>query len=301
MRKLVRFTYNQFKESLIEKKRFKFYYGKRFDVKNYFTIYLLVSSFFIRILSRILFLLFKRNLLSINVVYKNGLIIKFPFHFYINNIEDLFSLYSEYYFNDYFKYFGKELQVQENDIIIDIGAHIGTFSLPISYLFKTLVYAFEPNVSNYQYLNDNIQTNSLQDRIHLYNVAVSKGNDLAEFTEGDASTRGFLTQNKLLKTKFGGNTYQVKTMSLNDFTDNEKITKIDILKIDCEGAEYDIIYNLKDNIFSMTKLIFIEIHRLIENQDPERLIEYIKGKGFNGKYNALDNGCYECVFIKNEK
>ena len=56
MRKLVRFTYNQFKESLIEKKRFKFYYGKRFDVKNYFTIYLLVSSFFIRILSRILFL-----------------------------------------------------------------------------------------------------------------------------------------------------------------------------------------------------------------------------------------------------
>jgi FkbM family methyltransferase len=259
-----------------------------------------MSSFIVRILSRILFQLFKRNKLYIKVVYKSGLKIRFPLHYYFSNIEDLFELYSEYYLNEYKKFFGEELQFKENDIIIDIGAHIGTFSLPISYYYKPNVYAFEPNISNYQCLIYNVRVNSLNDRIHPYNMAVSKENKFIEFNEGDASTRGFLTHNKFHKTTFEGTTYQVETVSLNDFIKKEKIQTIDILKIDCEGAEYDIIYNLDNTIFSIIKLIFIEIHPINKGYNPKKLIRYIEDMGFKGEYRILDNGCFECVFVGNK-
>jgi len=300
MKNATKFIFQQLKQSFREKYRFKFYFEKRSYIKNYFSIYLLMNSFFIRILSRILFQFLKRNVFSIKVVHNSGLVIKFPYHYYFNNIEDLFLLYSNYYFTEYKKFFGEELQIKKGTTIIDIGAHIGTFSLPISYEYKSRVFSFEPNISNYQYLIDNIQINLLNDRISTYNVAISKENNYVEFTEGDTSTRGALTHNKFHKSASNGTTYKVKTVSLNDVVNEEQIKTVDILKIDCEGAEYEIIYNLNDNIFSMTKLIFVEIHPLIENRDPKRLIKFIKSKGFIGKYNTLQNGCYECIFKKNE-
>ena len=61
--------------------------------------------------------------------------------------------------------------INEEDVVYDIGANIGIFSLYIAKFKGANVYAFEPESQNYSILNRNIYHNDLQDKIEAYNIA----------------------------------------------------------------------------------------------------------------------------------
>ncbi len=64
------------------------------------------------------------------------------------------------------------LPIETNDIVVDIGANIGVFTLFAASRTKNTVYAFEPFPGNVEFLNRNIHTNGL-DNVITHNVAVS--------------------------------------------------------------------------------------------------------------------------------
>lgn len=155
--------------------------------------------------------------------------------------------------------------------LIDIGAHKGEY---ISSIIKNFhiskAYCFEPNPKVFKILNNEISFNK---KIKLLNYGASNksGNILFnENIESSSSSINELNQNsnyykkKFFFLNFLGLDYvtkkiEIKVVTLNDFIIENNIIKIDLLKIDTEGHEFQILSGLKDKI-NMVNLIHFEHH-----------------------------------------
>ena len=77
---------------------------------------------------------------------------------------------------------------------------------------------------------------------------------------------------------------KVKSISLQDIFDNNKISTCKLLKLDCEGAEYEIVESLPSKYLDKIQNIAIEYHLADTRPDlVKKLIEKIKKSGFNIK------------------
>lgn len=140
--------------------------------------------------------------------------------------------------------------------IIDIGGHIGTFTIfAASQAKNALIVTLEPEVSNYAMLTNNITTNALNARITTYKKGLGNDQPITLYTfPGD---RG---GNSVSRTHDGGIPITIETMSLQTIFDRHHIAVCDYLKIDCEGAEYEALYALPPEYFKRIRMIGLEYH-----------------------------------------
>lgn len=167
--------------------------------------------------------------------------------------------FGEYPYN--FKNIGK------NKVIIDIGSNVGDTVL--DFASKGLnVYGFEPVKELYEISLKNRELNpSLKDRIHLFNNGVS-------------SKKGFISIDKMDSTVDYINSkdsYEVEIITLDDIIQNNNIEP-NLLKMDCEGCEFDIIRNTNLNNFEE---IILEHHAGFKNDNYLDLVDILKKQGFN--------------------
>ncbi len=140
-----------------------------------------------------------------------------------------------------------------NKNVLDIGANIGVFSLLCACYGAKKVLAIEPVSKTYNTLIENIQRlNFNQYILPLQNVVTDKSEDVVNISiQLDAG------HNSLYNTS---NDYeQVKSISLSDALSKFDDTDV-YLKLDCEGAEYDIILNATEKEMSRISNIAMEIH-----------------------------------------
>jgi len=151
------------------------------------------------------------------------------------------------------EYSGRNFTFNDSDIIIDIGSHIGLFTLYASQFCKQgKIICYEPIKENYQLLLSNIELNHLSN-VECYNKAVSKSNSpIRIYINSDESGHSMFDPQE--------NFIDVDSISLQQIIDDHHIDSIDFLKIDCEGAEYEIIENLPKSRFSQIKKMIIEYH-----------------------------------------
>jgi FkbM family methyltransferase len=161
--------------------------------------------------------------------------------------------------------------IQHGGIVIDIGANIGLFSIYAAQNGAKKVYAFEPNHQAYLTLCKSIEANGLGDIIKPFNLAVSsKDNDtllIPRISSPYNSTK------ELSEVSDQRDFEEVKTISLPSILASNNIVNVDLLKMDCEGAEYDILYNLSDDHFSKIRSIRLEHHK---REQKEYLINFLK-------------------------
>lgn len=173
-------------------------------------------------------------------------------------------------------------EIQDNDIIIDIGAHIGLFALfAAQFCKKGKIYCFEPIKKNYDMLLSNIQLNNLTN-IVPFNMAVSNEKSTATI---------FLNQDESGHSMYSTTStpIQVQTLSLKNIIDDNNIACCNFIKMDCEGSEYSIIDSLSDNYLGKINKIIIEYHfadsqpdllNKLENKLKTSLFEITKRKLF---------------------
>lgn len=121
---------------------------------------------------------------------------------------------------------------KENDIVVDIGAHIGSESLILgSKLTQGKIISFEPTTSIYQELKTNILLNGYEKNIHCENQAVSDHSGYITFYESGTSETNSLGPKS--------DAMPVKTVctTLDTYTKKNNIDHINLLKIDVEGFE----------------------------------------------------------------
>lgn len=160
----------------------------------------------------------------------------------------------------------EQITLTERDTVIDIGANIGTFSIYVKKKFNCRVISFEPVPINFEHFKQNIVLNGLSlSDFELHNTAIfSKEGELIEIGTPLYNSGGSSIFHK------GGIISKCKTEKLHKYIDKE----IEYLKIDTEGAEFDIIPDILD-IINKFKYIGIEYHTFTGNS-PIRLHELIK-------------------------
>lgn len=165
----------------------------------------------------------------------------------------------------------------KDQIIIDIGAHIGIFSIYATQNKKAKIYAFEPSSKNFKILKRNIKLNKCEENIRAFNEAVTNKRGEVKLFQGESSVlnSAFLTSNFLKKEI-------VKSTTLEKIFIDNRLKKVDILKIDCEGSEYDILYSSPIQILNKIKSIRMEYHNLSINKtyNRKKLIKFLLKRGF---------------------
>jgi len=166
--------------------------------------------------------------------------------------------------------------IRPNDVVIDIGAHIGAFSIwAASQARSGTIYAFEPNADNFSLLEENIKLN------HLPNVRAFK------LAVADKSGKALLYNSKsqnmthsLFESAFT-HSIKIDTISLAEILEVNGIEEVDYLKIDAEGAEYPILLTLPAALLSRFKKIFIEFHDYLDHGYTYRDLEhFLSANGF---------------------
>lgn len=174
----------------------------------------------------------------------------------------------------------------DNKSFIDIGANCGVATIILAKQNpKSKIYAFEPDPNVFKVLEENVNINNLSNVI-LFNYAISnpetKNIDLCfhpsysggNTTYADKSNICLFFNNNDIKT------INVKCISLDELIDTYNIDNIELLKIDCEGAEYDIIYTSNSIKQNKIKNIVGEFHNLAYNNKvtntADELIKYTK-------------------------
>lgn len=167
-------------------------------------------------------------------------------------------------------------EINPADVVVDVGAHVGMFSVYASRLAgKGRVYAFEPMPQNFEMLERNLALNGVRN-VSAINKAVSDETGSTHFFLSGHNTGG----HSLYAGDDRTQGIKVETVSLKDFTGENKIKKIDFLKMDCEGGEYRILFGCPDKTLKLIRRISMEFHDIDEKQNVEALKKFLEEKGF---------------------
>lgn len=152
-----------------------------------------------------------------------------------------------------------------NRYIIDIGANVA--DTPLFFTKNgSKVIGFEPVKHLYDLGMKNIHLNpKLEKNIQFINKAV--GGKKGKLKIGTTSTQGYVDENE---------SYEVEVITIQNVLNNYNFPP-DILKMDCEGCEFEIIHN---EDLTMFKDIVFEHHSKIAGKDYKPLIEKLKKDGF---------------------
>lgn len=122
-----------------------------------------------------------------------------------------------------------EKWTNEGDVVFDVGAHVGFYTLLGSLLVgsRGQVVAFEPIAENLNYLKQHLEINSVSN-VEIVEAAVSDRHGHDRLSSGPSSSMWhFDAQGEL----------EVQTVSLDELVLNKKLPPPDLIKMDIEGAE----------------------------------------------------------------
>ena len=141
--------------------------------------------------------------------------------------------------------------VRPGATVIDIGAHVGYYTLLASMLAgeSGSVWAFEPEPTNAAFLRRHMYLNNCRN-VQVEELAVSNTNGHARFLCGKGSGTGHLDRTGDM---------EVRTVRLEDFCAARGITP-SAIKIDVEGAEAAVLDGAKELILRARPVIFLSTH-----------------------------------------
>jgi len=170
--------------------------------------------------------------------------------------------------------------VAENDIVFDIGFNYGFFTLDALTYKPKKVIGFEPNPKLVKVFN---QLNI--DSVELHQVAVSDKAGSTIFYENNFSGKSSIHSD--INSDTSSNSYQVNICGFNDMA--EQYDVINYLKVDCEGAEYEIFESIPNEFLTnRIRKIALEFHHNINDIKVVNLISKIKQCGFETKIDYKD-------------
>jgi FkbM family methyltransferase len=150
--------------------------------------------------------------------------------------------------------------VERNDVFLDIGAHIGLYSIRLAQRVSKVI-ALEPEPRNYGLLSRNIHINKLYNKILPLPVAASDKNGRTELCVKSSSGDHTIEDLRGCKMKI-----QIATLKIDTLTEILKISRIDVVKIDVEGHENKVVNGMRELLYHNTpRVLVIETKR--ENKD----------------------------------
>ncbi len=186
--------------------------------------------------------------------------------------------------------------LREGDTVIDIGGHIGSFALYAASRVGSRgnVYVYEPASDNNTHLRHNVaQSGFLNVRVEAAAIAGSRGVRRFVYDPVNTAMHGLYQRNT--------NSIDVPAITLADIFFEHRIDRCNFLKIDCEGAEYEILYNTPRAILERVDRIAMEYHNppfygLNDREhNPDQLAAFLRDAGFSVRM-APENRMHGLLF-----
>lgn len=201
----------------------------------------------------------KRNIPSKNIRFLN-------YDFNTVDAPSFISQVNEIFVEEIYKFEAKTRDVK----IIDCGSNIGTSLVYFKKKYpESKIIAFEPDKKIFECAKINIEKNKLKD-IELLNKAVWINCEGVSFKSDGADGGAISTCRE--------DTSFVESIRLKNLLDNEK--KINLLKIDIEGAETEVIKDCANSLNNVEN-IFIEYHSIsTKEQTLSEILKILESQGF---------------------
>jgi FkbM family methyltransferase len=167
----------------------------------------------------------------------------------------------------------------EDWTVIDIGAGLGDFSVCAAWRHpKRKIAAFEPFEESFQMLQENLRSNDIHNvQAFPFAVGAVAGPMLLQTATGVAVQHS---------TAAGGVSNRAASLPVEGITLEEAFRKAgfprcDILKMDCEGGEYDIFFHTAPETLRKVERIAMEYHDGCTPYSHTELADFLRGHGFS--------------------
>ena len=208
----------------------------------------------------------------------------------------LYMVFKEIFMSDFYRIRQLVKILPENPVIVDIGGNAGYFNMMLfSQIDSAKVIAYEPIYENYKLFQENVRRNSIMtNKVSVFNMAVT-GTRIDEVTiykevENNNSVTASV-YNDFSKDNF--NVIKVKAITLEEILTSNNLDRVDVLKLDCEGSEYPIIYETPKQVWDKVKVVYMEDHPLDKDKrNHDSAVSYLQSLGFHCDSKLADNDCY---------
>lgn len=165
------------------------------------------------------------------------------------------------------------------DVVVDIGANVGLFS---TYMLKSRnckkIYAVEPTKKAYDQLYETFKSES---NVSLYKLALHNfnGKSVIKSVDDNSTISGFIDETHPYNIQ-NVTEEEVDVFTLKDFMLNNQLNRVDLIKIDIEGVEYEVINCMSDQDLLKSDRYLIEYHSA-KSKNIKPIVERFKLLGYN--------------------
>lgn len=214
-----------------------------------------------------------------------------------------FRLFPNDYEKENFEFIRKT--IKPGYVILDIGAHIGLTAAIFGTMVKEQgrVFSFEPTPASFATLKETLRINGLQNIVTPVNMPVTEKSGKVDFFISDTKVD---FANSLVEWEEGKvlHAIQMDATSIDDFVATQKLTRIDFVKIDAEGAELSVLIGGKKTLSKFKPRVILALHPTAISTNGHSLLsiyELIKSMGFkiyfDSKEIRSDDFCNkQCLF-----
>lgn len=217
-----------------------------------------------------------------------------PIMFRVPN--SLYLVFKEIFMTDVYEIDTLVKQLPPEPVIIDIGANVGFFGIQLlAKIDRATIYAYEPMPANVRMLRETMTRNPrLAGCLSLYQKAVT-GKPLPTidlFAEAEEASQVVAS---VIPNFNDNNTHRitVSCITLAEIIQQNNLQTIDLLKVDCEGSEYDIFYNTDPELLRRCTRMTVEVHDLdTEQNNVGYFSDYLRRLGYQTSHSPINSFCH---------
>ena len=171
------------------------------------------------------------------------------FIFYLTALDDLIHTHPDFEreIRDWF-------DVGESGVFLDVGANIGRYSVSLAGRLDK-VYAFEPSSRTFLALVRNVDVNGLVN-VHALKIALWNGDGTESFyVKGRSGLGSLVRRDNSIREE------RITTRALDHLIDDLEIKRIDLVKIDVEGAEKEVLEGMRDTLLRFRPRLIVEVSK----------------------------------------
>jgi 31-O-methyltransferase len=167
------------------------------------------------------------------------------------------------------------------DVVVDLGANIGIFAVFLQWIAPGIrVHCFEPGPDTRQRLERNIKSNGLEGAVTIHPYAISDGPKILHLKPAPLAAQRSLFASEFTTGEQGEDGEAVECISLDMAVDRIGADRIQLLKIDIEGAEIELVDGTSQATWDRIDRVTGEYHDRIRPGCRDRVFEVLKARGF---------------------
>lgn len=172
----------------------------------------------------------------------------------------------------------------EERVILDLGANVGVFTIYAARIASSAkIFSVEPFPDTFRRLVATVHDHQLENRVMCLNFAAAGANGIRVMPDASVPS-----QRRFLSTAKVGSGTQVAGKTLDTILEENNLTRIDLVKIDIEGSEYEVLLSASAKVLAQIDRIALEYHGDSEPYSKEQLFGYLREAGFHVTWDVCD-------------